>query len=94
MGPQSIGPSRSFTTEFYACRKMKKANNRQNIAPTQPLNDVEEELQRLVNGYKKHVGTSKIKSFVTEAISFVKIPEWQKSKHWMVRKQKYITLTR
>ena len=68
---------------------MKKANNCQNIVPTQPLNDVEIELQRLVNGYKKYVGASKIKSFMTEAICLIKIPDWQKSKHWMVRKQNY-----
>ena len=60
-------------------------NNGQNVVPKQPASDVEEEMQRLVNGYKKHVGSSKIKSFMTEACSLVKIPDWQKSKHWMVR---------
>lgn len=64
----------------------KRANNNgQNVVPKQPESDVEEEMQRLVNGYKKHVGSSKIKSFMTEAFSLVKIPDWQKSKHWMVR---------
>ena len=64
----------------------KRANNNgQNVVPKQPASDVEEEMQRLVNGYKKHVGSSKIKSFMTEAFSLVKIPDWQKSKHWMVR---------
>lgn len=64
----------------------KRANNNgQNVVPKQPASDVEEEMQRLVNGYKKHIGSSKIKSFMTEAFSLVKIPDWQKSKHWMVR---------
>ena len=64
----------------------KRANNNgQNVVPEQPASDLEEEMQRLVNGYKKHVGSSKIKSFMTEAFSLVKIPDWQKSKHWMVR---------
>lgn len=66
--------------------KKRANNNGQNVAPKQPArSDVEEEMQRLVNGYKKHVGSSKIKSFMTEAFSLVKIPDWQKSKHWMVR---------
>ena len=64
----------------------KRANNNvQNVVPKQPASDVEEEMQRLINGYKKHVGSSKIKSFMTEAFSLVKIPDWQKSKYWMVR---------
>ena len=65
--------------------KKRANNNGQNVVPKQPASDVEEEMQRLVNGYKKHVGSSKIKSFMTEAFSLVKIPDWQKSKHWMVR---------
>ena len=66
--------------------KKRANNNGQNVVPKQPARcDVEEEMQRLVNGYKKHVGSSKIKSFMTEAFSLVKIPDWQKSKHWMVR---------
>ena len=74
--------------EFLFWRERKKAeeNNNHTDGPVQPVNDVKEELQRLVEGYSKNVGKSKIKSFVTEAFSFVKIPEWQKSKHWMVRK--------
>lgn len=66
--------------------KKRANNNGQNVVPKQAArSDVEEEMQRLVNGYKKHVGSSKIKSFMTEAFSLVKIPDWQKSKHWMVR---------
>ena len=66
--------------------KKRANNNGQNVVPKQPArSDVEEEMQRLVNGYKKHVGSSKIKSFMTEAFSLVKIPDWQKSKHWKVR---------
>lgn len=66
--------------------KKRANNNGQNVYQSnQQDSDVEEEMQRLVNGYKKHVGSSKIKSFMTEAFSLVKIPDWQKSKHWMVR---------
>lgn len=60
-------------------------NNNKNITETQPLNDIDEELQRLVEGYRNHISKSKIKSFVAEALSLVKIPEWQKSKCWRVR---------
>lgn len=89
MGPQKLGAARSYMKEFNVWRRMKKENknNNHNSVPIQPLNNVEEELQRLVNGYKKHIGSSKIKSFVTDAFSIVKIPAWQKSKHWMVRKE-------
>ena len=81
--------------EFHVWRELKKADEPRSIhhtVPIQPLNNVEEELQRLVDGYKKHIGKSKIKSFMTEALSFVKIPDWQKSKHWMVRRDKELML--
>lgn len=62
-------------------------NNKNTITDpeTQHLHEIYEELQRLVNGYRNHLSKSKIKSFVAEALSLVKIPEWQKSKCWMVR---------
>ncbi len=96
VGPQTFGAARSFTREFHIWREKKKRekNNNHTDGPIQPVNDIKEnndikeELQRLVEGYTKYIGKSKIKSFVTEAFSFVKIPEWQKSKHWMVRKNK------
>lgn len=89
MGPQTFGAARSLMREFHIWREQKKRekNNNHTDGPIQPVNDVKEELQRLVEGYTKHIGQSKIKSFVTVAFSFVKIPEWQKSKHWMVRKK-------
>ncbi|KAL9963495.1 hypothetical protein ACROYT_G027006 [Oculina patagonica] len=91
VGPQKFGAARSLMREFHIWREQKKRekNNNHTDGPVQPVNDfkenndVKEELQRLVEGYTKHIGKSKIKSFVTEAFSFVKIPEWQKSKHWM-----------
>lgn len=89
VGPQTFGAARPLLREFHIWRERKKAdrNNNQNDGPVQPLNDITEELQRLVEGYTKHIGKSKIKSFVVEAFSFVKIPDWQKSKHWMVREK-------
>jgi len=86
VGPQEFGAARSYLKEFHVWRGMIKGNknNNHNLnVSIQPVNNVEEELQRLVDGYKKHIGSSKIKSFVTEAFSFVKIPDWQKSKRWM-----------
>ena len=90
VGPQEFGAARSYLKEFHVWRGMikgNKNNNRNLNVSIQPVNNVEEELQRLVDGYKKHIGSSKIKSLVTEAFSFVKIPDWQKSKRWMVRKK-------
>lgn len=81
--------------EFHVWRELKKGDeprSNHNAVSIQCLNNVEEELQRLVDGYKKHIGKSKIKSFMTEALSFVKIPDWQKSKHWMVRRDKELML--
>jgi len=85
VGPQTFGAARPLLREFRIWRERKKAdrNNNHNDTPVQPLSDVKEELQRLVDGYTKHIGNSKIKSFVLEAFSFVKIPDWQKSKYWM-----------
>lgn len=81
--------------EFNIWKHLKTSNEGSggSRVPIQPLNDVniEEELQRLVEGFKKHISKSKIKAFVAEALSFVKIPDWQKSKHWMVRKDLVIS---
>ena len=76
--------------EFNVWREMTskdRYNNKNTITDTetQHLHEIYEELQRLVNGYRDHRSKSKIKSFVAEALSLVKIPEWQKSKCWMVR---------
>ena len=92
VGPQTFGAARPWLREFLILRERQKAdrNNNHNDWPIQPLNEVKKELQRLVEGYTKYISNSKIKSFVLEAISFVKIPDWQKSKYWMVREQKYI----
>ena len=68
----------------------REKNNNHRDGPIQPVNDVNEELQRLVEGYTKHIGKSKIKSFVTEAFSFVKLPDWQKSKHWVVSSRQHV----
>ena len=95
VGPQRFGTIRARMEEFRVWRELKKGDeprSNHNNVPIQPLNNVEEELQRLVDGYKKHIGKSKIKSFMTEALSFVKIPDWQKSKYWMVRRDKELIL--
>ena len=86
VGPQTFGAARPLLKEFCVWRDRKKAerNNNHSDVPVQPLYDVKEELQRLVEGYTKHIGNSKLKSFVLEAFSLVKIPDWQKSKYWMV----------
>ena len=86
VGPQTFGAARPLLKEFCVWRDRKKAerNNNHSDVPVQPLHDVKEELQRLVEGYTKHIGNSKLKSFVLEAFSLVKIPDWQKSKYWMV----------
>lgn len=89
VGPQTFGAARSLLKEFYIWRnfsKSEKNNNDHKDGPSKPLRDIKEELHRLVEGFTKHIGQSKIKSFVMEAFSVVKIPDWQKSKHWMVRK--------
>lgn len=95
VGPQRLGAARSRMKEFETWRDLKTSNEGSDGSrvPIQPLYDVniEEELQRLVEGFKKHIRKSKIKSFVAEALSFVKIPDWQKSKHWMVRKDLMIS---
>ena len=88
VGPQRFGTTRTRMEEFQVWRQLKKRyepRGNHNNVPIQPSNNIEEELQRLVDGYKKNIGKSKIKSLMTEALSFVKIPDWQKSKHWMVR---------
>ena len=89
VGPQTFGAARPLLREFRIWRERKKAdrNNNHKDVPIQPLNDVKEESQRLVQGYTKHISNSKIKSFVLEAFSFVKIPDWQKSKYWLAREQ-------
>ena len=86
VGPQRLGATQSHMKDFLHWRKIIKEdeNSNQNKTQAQPSNNINGELERLVDGYKKHIGKSKIKSFVTEALSFVKIPEWQKSKYWMV----------
>lgn len=87
VGPQIVGTIRPHMEEFNVWREMTskdRYNNKNTI--TDPGTEVYEELQRLVNGYRNHLSKSKIKSFVAEALSLVKIPEWQKSKCWMVRK--------
>ena len=92
VGPQTFGADRSLTREFKFWRERKKTedkNNNHTDGPIQPLNNVKEELQRLVEGYTKHIGKSKVTSLVMEAFSFVKIPDWQKSEHWMVRKKSF-----
>lgn len=86
VGPQTDGAFCSLWKEFNHVRnlvKSKKNNNDHKDGPGHSLRDIKEELQRLVDGFAKHIGQSKLKSFVTEAFSFVKIPDWQRSKHWM-----------
>ena len=89
VGLQTFGAAHPLLREFQIWREQKKAdrNNNHNDVPIQPLNDVKEELQRLVQGYTKHISNSKIKSFMLEAFSFVKVPDWQKSKYWIMREQ-------
>ncbi|KAK2573825.1 RUN and FYVE domain-containing protein 2, partial [Acropora cervicornis] len=84
VGPQILGTIRPHMEEFNVWREMtsKDRDNNKNTI-TDPETDIYEELQRLVNGYRNHLSKSKIKSFVAEALSLVKIPEWQKSKCWM-----------
>lgn len=85
VGPQRLGATQSHMKDFLHWRKIIKEdeNSNQKKTQAQPSNNINGELERLVDGYKKHIGKSKIKSFVTETLSFVKIPEWQKSKYWM-----------
>ena len=75
--PQTFEAARQLLREFHILCEQKKAdrNNNHNDRPVQPFNAVKEELQRLVEDYTRHIyfGNSKIKSFVVEALSFVKI---------------------
>lgn len=88
VGPQRDGAFRSLWEEFNHFRnltKSRKNNNDHKDGSGHLVTHIKEELQRLVDGYTKHIGLSKLKSFVSETFSFVKIPDWQRSKHWMVR---------
>lgn len=90
VGPQILGTICPRVEEFnvWRERKSRDRHNKKNTGTdpeSQHLHEIYEELQRLVNGYRNHLSKSKIKSFVAEALSLVKIPEWQKSKYWMVR---------
>ena len=77
LGPQTFEAARQLLREFHILRERKKADrkNNHNDGPVQPFNAVKEELERLVEDYTRHIyfGNSKIKSFVVEALSFVKI---------------------
>ncbi|XP_015756675.1 PREDICTED: uncharacterized protein LOC107336129 [Acropora digitifera] len=88
VGPQILGTICPRVEEFnvWRERKSRDRHNKKNTGTdpeSQHLHEIYEELQRLVNGYRNHLSKSKIKSFVAEALSLVKIPEWQKSKYWM-----------
>lgn len=48
----------------------------------------DEECQRLVHGFKAKLGSWKIMNFVAETFGAVKVPEWQRSKHWIVSRQR------
>ena len=77
VAPQTFEAARQLLREFHILCERKRAdgNKYHNDGPVQPLNDIKEELQRLVEDYTKHIyfGNSKIKSFVVEALSFVNI---------------------
>lgn len=87
VGPQILGTIFPHEEEFKVWRewKSKDRHNKNTITDLETQHEVYKELQRLVNGYRNHLSKSKIKSFVAEALSLVKIPEWQKSKCWTVR---------
>ena len=82
-----LGSFQSCLAEFCYYKEKKKSKNnngsKNDLLPVRGLN-YEEECERLVEGFKKKVGSSKILNFVMDTFSTVKLPEWQKSKYWIV----------
>ena len=48
--------------------------------------DLEQECQRLVEGFKRSVGKSEFRRTLHEMRSVVSVPDWQKSSMWLVRR--------
>ena len=92
VGPQTLGVCRSCIGEFDRYKILKQTSSRRADSNTPTVEshetDVQQECNRLVEGFKKSIGTSKIRSFMVDFMSPVKVPEWQKSKNWKVSTQR------
>ncbi|XP_065841177.1 uncharacterized protein [Oscarella lobularis] len=86
-GPQFVGQSRSWTEPFLVARKAIKGGRevmRQRRSLSQHgayFFSVDNELERLLRGFKEHAG-SLVKAVATEIFGSMTVPNWQKRKSW------------
>ncbi|XP_001625716.2 vacuolar segregation protein PEP7 isoform X2 [Nematostella vectensis] len=85
VGPQTLGVTNSSTKDFKIHRHYCRTNSiNQKSGSSEKVNFIKE-CDRLVQGFQKEVGSSRIKNFVLKTVGSMAVPAWQKSKHWTAK---------
>ena len=88
-GQSLDGCMRDITAEFIQLRKQRhlgsKGGGRHRGGGWHNRLNLEQECQRLTEGFKRCVGKSEFRRTLHELRSVVSMPDWQKSSSWLVR---------